>query len=61
MSTTRDWMRSDYPAHGRSAAVAGATVKSDKPDRSPLELALMGAGLLAWLWCAYEVALLALR
>ncbi len=61
MSTTRDWMRSEYPATGRSAALAGAGAKSDKPDRSPLEFALMGAGLLAWLWCAYEVALLVLR
>ncbi len=61
MSTTRDWMRSEHPAHGRNAALAGAGVTSDKPGRSPLELTLMGAGLLAWLWCAYEVALLVIR
>ena len=61
MSTTRDWMRSEYPANGRSVALAGGGVTSDKPGRSPLELALMGAGLLAWLWCAYEVVLLIIR
>jgi len=57
--STRDWMKSEYPAHGLSARLQPAV--ADKRVRSPLELSLIGAGVLAWGWCLYEVAMLLLK
>lgn len=56
--STRDWMKSEYPAHGRSRLQPAA---AQKRVRSPLEIGLIGAGVLAWSWCIYEVAMLLLK
>ncbi|MGA0599781.1 hypothetical protein ACO2Q3_03655 [Caulobacter sp. KR2-114] len=55
--STHDWMKSEYPATGRSAAAPAAT----KRARSPLEMGLIAAGVVAWGWCLYEVAMLVLK
>ena len=57
--STHQFMRSEYPAHGHSAAAKPA--KAPVRRSSPLELALMGGGLVAWTWCAYEITLLLIR
>ena len=56
--STRDFMRSNYPAAGRSGAAARAAAIQPKRRYTPLEWALIGGGVIAWAWCAYEVALL---
>ena len=58
--STHQFMRSEYPAHGRSAAKAGAAA-APKRHRTGLEIALTGAGLAAWAWCFYEIILLFVR
>lgn len=57
--STHQYMRSEYPAHGRG----GAKLKAAAPKRrqSPLETALIVAGLAAWAWCFYEIILLFAR
>lgn len=50
--STRDWMKSEYSTPRTTASTAG------RRPSSALELALMAAGVVAWSWCAYEVALL---
>ena len=50
--STHDWMKSEYPAHQGPAKTA------PRRPLSVLELVLMAAGVVAWGWCAYEVALL---
>ena len=50
--STHDWMKSDF------SAPKAPTRASARRPMSPLELALMAAGVVAWGWCAYEVALL---
>jgi hypothetical protein len=56
--STHDWMKSEYVAQGRGGPRQPAIAR---PTRTPLELALMGAGVLAWAWCAYEIVLLFLK
>jgi hypothetical protein len=58
--STHQFMRSEYPAHGPSAAKAKAAV-APKRRHSPLEIALIAAGGAAWAWCLYEIALLLFR
>ncbi|MBS0412731.1 MAG: hypothetical protein JSR86_22635 [Proteobacteria bacterium] len=50
--STHDWMKSEFSAQKVASKTAG------RRPMSPLELALMAAGVVAWGWCAYEVALL---
>lgn len=57
--STHQFMRSEYPAHGASAVAKPA--KAPKRRYSLLEKVLMGAGFVAWVWCAYEIALLLIR
>jgi hypothetical protein len=53
--STHDWMKSEYSAPKTAAKTAG------RRPYSALELALMAAGVVAWAWCAYEVAMLLLK
>ncbi len=54
--STHDWMKSEYSGQGPAARLQPA-----KRVRSPLEIGLMGAGVIAWGWCLYEVAMLLLK
>lgn len=58
--STHQFMRSQYPAYSRSAPKA-KNAQTPKRRQTPLETALIVAGLAAWSWCAYEVVLLLIR
>jgi hypothetical protein len=53
--STHQFMRSEYPALGQGAPAKTAAAPK---TRGPLEWALIGASVVAWSWCAYEVVLL---
>ena len=51
---TREYMKSEYPAHGSKAKAKAAAGGADQ--RSLVEIILAAAGFAAWIWCAWEVA-----
>lgn len=53
--STHDWMKSEYAGRGPAVRLQAAETRR---ARSPLEIGLIGAGALAWIWCLYEVAML---